>query len=128
MAIIQPLFDTVIYGSGTVGTETWVDLGLIPTGKQIWLGYSTYAGVDKNTQFETRSNLSGTSNGTTANTKLHDWSAAQAGSSVDRDFYQNGNIMTSSVISTGVEHLWLRILGQGQTQGGFDYIIRYTIY
>lgn len=128
MAIIQPLFDTVIYGSGTVQTELWIDLGLIPSGKQIWLGYATYAGVDKNVQFETRSNSSGTSTGTAANTQLHDWSAAQQGSSVDRDFYQNGNIMTSTVVSTGVERLWLRVLGQGNVQGGFDYIIRYTLY
>jgi bifunctional N-acetylglucosamine-1-phosphate-uridyltransferase/glucosamine-1-phosphate-acetyltransferase GlmU-like protein len=128
VASIQPLFDTVIYGAGTVGVETWVDLGVIASGKKLWLGYATYAGVDKNTQFETRSNNVGTSTGTVANTQLHDWAAAATGTSVDRDFYQNGNIMISTVQSTGVEHFWLRVLGQGNVQGGFDYIIRYTIY
>jgi len=128
MAIIQPLFDTTIDGSGSVGTETWVDLGVITSGKQIWLGYATVAAVDKNNQFELRSNNTGTSTGTTGNTTLHDSSGTQAGSSVDRDFYQNGNIMTTTVTSTGVEHLWLRVIGQGNVQGGFNYIIRYTIY
>ena len=128
MAQVQPLFDTVISGSGTVQTETWVDLGTVPNGKQIWLGYATYAGIDKNTQFETRSNTIGQSTGTVGNTTLHDWSATQQGSSVDRDFYQYGNIMTATVSSTGVEHLWLRVLSQGNSAGSFDYIIRYTIY
>lgn len=128
MAIIQPLFDTTLSGAGTVGTETWVDLGLIPSGKQIWFGYATYAAVDKNVQFETRANISGQSTGTIAHTDLFDWSAAMGGSSVDRDFYQYGNIMTVTLVSTGVEHWWLRIAAQGQAQGGFDYIIRYTLY
>ena len=128
MAIITPLFDTVINGTGTTQTETWVDLGLIPNGKQLWLGYATYAGVDKNTQFETRCNTSGTSTGTLGNTTLLDWTASQAGSSVDRDFYQNGNIMVTTLTSTGVEHLWLRVLTQSSAVGQFDYILRYMIY
>jgi len=122
---ITPLFDTVISNSGTVTTETWVDLGAIPSGKQIWFGYATYAGIDKDTQFETRSNNTGTSTGTVANTQLHDFAGAQTGSSVDRDFYQYGNIMTASVVSTGVEHFWIRVTSRGAS-GAFDYILRYT--
>jgi len=128
MAVIDPLFNTVVSGTGIVQTETWVDLGVIPSGYKLWMGYATYAGIDKNTQFETRSNTSGTSTGTVGNTVLHDFAGSQAGSSVDRDFYQYGNISTETVVSTGVEHLWLRVMGQGNVQGAFDYILRYRTY
>ena len=128
MAQIQVVFDTVISGVGTVGTESWVDLGAITSGKQIWIGYCTFGAVDKNLQFELRSNNSGTYSGTTAATSLHDFSGASLGSSVDRDLYWYGAIATLSVISTGVEHWWLRVIGQGNSQSAFEYIIRYTVY
>lgn len=128
MATIQPIFDTIINGVGIVGTETWVDLGTIPTGSQIWIGYATYGAVDKNLQFETRSNNIGTSAGTAAATQLHDYCGAQQGSSIDRDLYWGGAIATLTVTSTGIEKLWLRVLGQGQVQSQFEYIVRYTVY
>jgi hypothetical protein len=128
MSAIQPVFDTTISAVGTVGTETWVNVLAIPSGSQVWIGYATLGAVDKNLQFELRYNNSGQSTGTIANTVIMDFSGAQAGSSVDRDFYWYGALATMTVVSTGVEKLWLRVLGQGNTAAGFEYIIRYTIY
>jgi hypothetical protein len=128
MASVQPIFDVVVSGTGVVGTETWVDLGAITSGKQVWFGYATFGAVDKNLQFELRYNNTGLSTGTTANTTIVDFSGAQAGSSVDRDFYWYGALATMTGVSTGVEKVWLRVLGQGSSQSGFEYIIRYTVY
>ena len=128
MSTIQPVFDTVISGSGTVGTETWVNLGTITTDKQFWLGYATLGAVDKNLQFEIRYNNSGQSTGTTGTTTLIDYSGTQAGSSIDRDFYWYGALATMTPVSTGTERLWLRVLGQGSSSSSFEYILRYTVY
>ena len=128
MSVIQPVFDVTISGTGSTGTETWVNVLAITTGKQLWLGYATLGAVDKNLQFELRYNNSGQSTGTIANTTLMDFSGAQSGSSIDRDFYWYGALATMTLASTGVEKLWLRVLGQGSTAGGFEYIIRYTVY
>jgi hypothetical protein len=128
MASIQPVFDLTMSNTGTVGTETWIDLGTIPNGKQFWVGYATFGAVDKNLQFELRYNNTGTSTGTLANTTLMDYSGTTAGSSIDRDFYWYGALATMTTVSTGSEKLWLRVVGQGQALSGFEYIIRYTTY
>ena len=47
MASQQPVFDVVISGSGSVGTEVWINLGLIPNSQQFLLGYATYIAEDK---------------------------------------------------------------------------------
>ena len=125
MAVQQPIFDKTISGSGTVNQELWVDLGVIPNGKQLLLGYATYIAEDKALQFETRSNIAGQSTGTIGNTTLHDWTATTTGSSVDRDFYQYGYVNTTTVVSTGVEKLWLRIKSGSAAAGAWDYILRY---
>jgi hypothetical protein len=127
LAAQDPIFDVVISGTGTVGTETWVDLGVIPNGKQLLLGFATYIAQDKTNQFETRSNLAGQSAGTAAATQLHDWASTSAGSGVDRDFYQNGYINTLTVTGTGVERFWLRVTAQSSSVGVFNYIVRYTV-
>ena len=126
MATIQPVFELTISGTGSVQTDTWVDLGAITSGKQIIIGYASYIAIDKNTQFETRSNTAGQSTGTTGNTTLHDWASAIGGSGTDRDFYQNGNTETATIVSTGVEHWWLRVTSQENSSGGFNYIMHYT--
>jgi len=125
---VQALFDTNISGTGSVGTETWVNIIAIPNTKAIWIGYATLGALDKNLQFEIRYNNSGTSTGTTGNTTLIDFSGAAQGTSVDRDFYWYGALATMTLVSTGVEKLWLRVLGQGSTSSSFEYIIRYTLY
>jgi len=123
----QPLFDLLASGTGSVGTETWVAITTITSGKQIWIGYATLGAVDKNLQFEIRYNNTGQSTGTTGNTTLIDFSGTSTGTSVDRDFYWYGALQTTSGTSTGVEKLWLRVTGQGSTSAGFEYIIRYTL-
>ena len=127
MASPQPIFDTIISGSGLVGTESWVDLGLVPLGRQILLGYATYIAEDKNCQFETRSNLYGYSDGSLIHTQLHDWVSVPTGSSMDRDFYFDGNVNTLTVVSTGAEHLWVRVVSRSAASGAYDYIIRYLL-
>ena len=126
MASQQPIFDQTIAGSNTVNLELWINLLAIPSGKQLLLGYATYAAIDKNCQFELRSNTTGNSTGTTGTTQLHDVGSAPGGSSVDRDLYQFGYVNTLTVTSTGVENLWLRIIAQNSSAGSFDYIVRYT--
>jgi hypothetical protein len=127
MADFQPIFESVMYGTGTLNAEVWVDLGVIPSGKSYLLGFATYIAESKTCQFETRSSLAGKSAATIADTQLHDWTSAQAGTSVDRDFYQNGLIATETVVSSGVEHLWLRIRAQSSSSGTYNYIIYYTV-
>jgi hypothetical protein len=127
MAEQYALFDQIIYGTGFANASTWVDLGAIPTGKSIQIGYASYMGVDKAMQFETRSNKLGFSDATDANTDLHDWTGTSAGSNVDRDFYMYGNLETTTVVGTGTEHWWLHITSQSSSSGGYAYIIRYTL-
>lgn len=127
MADQQPIFDITLSGTNTVATEKWVDLGVITSGKQIVLGFATYIAEDKNCQFETRSNTAGKSAGTVGDTELLDWTSTQQGTSVDRDFYQNGYINTVTIVGTGTEHWWLRVRAQSSAVGTFDYIIRYMV-
>ena len=82
---------------------------------------------NENLQFETRSNVQGKNTNTVSDTQLHDWVSVAGGFSVDRDFYQNGYINTTTVVGTGVEKVWLRIKSQSQATGFYDYIVRYTI-
>jgi hypothetical protein len=128
MADIQPIFDKIVSGSGSVGTEIWVDLGAIPIGKKIFYGYATVVAEDKACQFEIRSNLVGKSTGTAGDTDLHDWCSANAGESSDRDMYWYGNIASMSVLGTGTEHWWIRVKSKGASTGIFDYILRYQEY
>jgi len=127
MAQIQPIFEKILDGSGSATSEAWVDLGLIPTGKQIWFGYATFAGETKQFSFEVRTNKLTKSAGTVTDTTLHDYSnVTQA--SVDRDFYQYGNILMQSIVSTGTEHFWLRIRSKTSASGDYSYILYYTEY
>ena len=127
MADVQPIFDKVISGTGTLSTDLWIDLGAIPTGKQIFYGYATLVAEDKACQFELRSNTTGNSTGATGTTTLHDWSSANGGDSTDRDLYWYGNISALSVVGTGTEHWWIHVKSKGAS-GVVDYIIRYQEY
>ena len=126
MASPQPVFDQVVTGNGLVQQTLWVDLGLIPRDRYLMLGYATLIAEDKTCTFELCSNLQGFSDGNLSHVQMHDWSNAAGGTSVDRDMYQDGNIATLTVVSTGVEHVWLYISGHSGTNGAFDYILRYT--
>jgi hypothetical protein len=128
MANLQPIFDTILSGAGTYQTEIWIDLGVIPTGKQIFIGYATYSAVDKNGQFELRYNNAGQSTGTAGTTNLVDYASASSGSSIDRDYYFGGCIATMTIVGDGMAHWWLRTLGQGNVVANFYYILRYSVY
>ena len=128
MANLIPIFDQIIAGAGSVGKELWVDLGVIPSGKQIWYGFATLIAEDKNCNFELRSNLTTKSVGTNTETALHDWASASSGSSADRDLYHDGATTILSTLSTGVEHWWLKITSNSQTAGNVDYLIYYTLF
>jgi hypothetical protein len=128
MAQIQATFDLIASGQGLCPKELWIDLGLIPSGKQVWLGYATLVAEDKDIQFEVRSNLAGQSAGTAGATQLHDYASAQVGASCDRDFFKDGNVLTATVVSTGVEHWWLRCRSASINNGAADYIFYYAIY
>lgn len=127
MAVIVPIFEEVLSGTRTLTSELWVDLGLIPTGQQHWFGYATYIAETKYFTFELRTNKTGKSAATVADTTLHDFGAANQ-DSVDRDFFQFGNVLASSVVGTGVERSWLRIRSNTGASGDASYIIYMTSY
>lgn len=120
------VFTTTATGSGTVGSETWVDLGLIPLGKRIWVGLCSWTAIDKVTAFELRTNTSTKSTGTTATTTLLSTASARAGATVNQDLYKSGALHTVSVISTGVEHWWVRIYSKSSTSCSYLYKISHT--
>lgn len=131
MASLIPIFESSFSGTGSVNAEAWVDIsGIIPSGKQIWLGYATFISNDKTLTFEVRPNLPSQSTSGIANTQLRSFVNVPSGESRDVDFYYYGNINTfaPSAPSTGVEKLWLRVKSGSSSLGTFDYIIYYTLY
>lgn len=128
MALVQPIFDTIRSATGSAQQEAWADLGVIPAGKQWLLGpLNTFIAQDKDLQFELRVNKATKSAGTVADTEFLDGFAAQAPNGVDRDLYWFGAIATLAplVVSTGVEHLWLRVTSKSNTAGAYTWVIRY---
>lgn len=121
------LFTSTLSGSSTVGTESWIDLGLIPSGKRYWIGLAQYTAVDKVTGFELRTNLSTKSTGTTANTSLISTASVRTGNTVTQDLYKGGTLHTETVLSTGVEHWWIRIYSKSSTPGTYSYKISYVL-
>jgi len=120
------LFNLSKSGSGNVGTEIWVNLGVILAGRSNWIGSATWTSPSKATVFELRTNTSGKSTGTIANTSLLDSSAVRAGQSVNRDLYKGGALYITTVLGTGTEHWWLRITSKSATAGSYIYKVSYT--
>ena len=127
MAII-PTFEKTFEGSDVVTSELWVDLGAIPVGTQCWFGFAVFIAIDKSLAFHLRTNKAGLSAGDLASTTLHDYGAAVAGDSVDRDLHRDGNTFIASIVSSGVEHVWLRVTSKSGSAGDFDFIVWYTDY
>jgi len=138
LASIIPIFDLVCIGSGTVTTETWVDLtsfgpdvnSPIPNGKQLLLGYITLISQDKPLTFQIKPNLPTKSLGTDAETQLRAFASVPKEDSKEIDLNYYGQITTLAPVSapsTGVEKLWLKVTGNGAI-GGFDFILYYTLY
>lgn len=137
MAQSIPIFDLVCFGSGTVTTETWIDLtsfgpnsnSPIPSGKQLTLGYATFISNDKPLTFQIRPNAATKSAATDADTQLRSFTTVPKEDSKDLDLNYYGNIETLapvSAVSTGVEKLWLKVIGKGSI-GSFDFILYYSI-
>lgn len=131
MADIKPTFELVFLGSGSAGSEAWVDLGVIPTGKQLWLGLATFISDDKAIAFEVRPNIPGQSAGDVANTQLRAMTSVPTGESRDIDFFFGGQVLAVAPVtaaSTGVEKLWIRLRSKSNATGTFSYILFYTLY
>ena len=135
MATIIPVFDVQFLGSGSVNTELWHDIsaqiGGIASGKQLWLGFSTFIAEDKSLIFELRPNLATKSLGNLTDTQLRAFTSVPGGESKDIDHYLGGAInwlAPVGVVSTGVEKLWLRIRSNSASAGLWDYVIYYALY
>ena len=120
------LFNLIIQGTTSMTNELWVDLGVIPTGTQIMLGYATYTPDGKTITFDLRSNTAGNSTGTTGTTTLHDRVTVRDLNNTNRDYYQNGRLLTITVNSTGVEKLWLRLTSKSNASADSYWWIYYT--
>ena len=120
------LFNLTASNSGNVGLETWVDLGLIPTGFDVWIGSASYTAVSKATSFDLRTNNTGQSAGSLAATTLLDTVTLKTGASITHDLYKRGTLHTKTVVGTGVEHWWLRVYSKSSTLGSYSYKILYT--
>ena len=120
------LFDLILQGSQTWTTENWVDLGVIPNGTKVMLGYADFTPDGKTTTFDLRSNTAGNSTGTTGTTTLHDRITVRDGVIASRDYYKNGRVQTLTVQSTGVEKLWLRLTSKSNNSADAYYWIYYT--
>jgi hypothetical protein len=121
------LFNLILQGNATMTSELWVDLGVIPTGSQIMLGYATYTPDGKTITFDLRSNTVGNSTGTTGTTTLHDRVTVRDLNNAQRDYYQNGRLQTLTVQSTGVEKLWIRLTSKSNAAADAYWWIYYTI-
>ena len=124
------IFTSQFSGSGTTPAESWVSLGTIPTGFKIWLGNISYTTPDKGITFELRTNLATKSLGSTAETRILDTVSLTAKSTSTaryRDLYKAGALHTVTVLGTGVEKLWLRMVSKSSTAGRYTYLANYTL-
>lgn len=122
-----PLFDKTYVGQLNFSNqEVWVDLGLIPNALQIMFGFTTYSCDGKTITFEVRTNKIGFSDGSLVNTDMHDRVSVRDGDSKDRDYYKNANTTRKSVISTGIERVWLRLKSKSNNNADAYWWIDYT--
>lgn len=125
MAVI---FNLVKSGSSTVGLDGWLDLGLIPTGYQVWIGYITWTSPNKAITFELRGNAIGKSAGNTTDTLLYSTTALKKGATSTVDLYKSGRMTVRTVKGTGVEHWWIHAKSTTSTSGSYTYKIQYLTY
>lgn len=120
------LFDQIFQGQATMTSELWVDLGLIPNGSQFMFGYGTYTPDGKTITFDLRSNTTGNSTGTTGTTTLLGRATVRDLNESNKDYYANGRLQTVTVVSTGVEHVWLRLTSKSGNSADAYWWIYYT--
>lgn len=115
-------------GDLTVNKELWIDLASVPSGSALWFGRGLFTSPDKSLTFELYTNAVGESAGTLAATeKLYKTSVSPRKGTVSSDMYKNGRLHIASVIGTGVEKVWLRLVSKKQTAGSFLYDVYYTV-
>ena len=121
------LFDLINQGV-TIHTSSdiWLDLGLIPLGSKFMIGYADFTADGKNITFDLRSNILGESTGTIAKTILSGRATVRDGTIYSGDWYRNGRLSTCTVISTGIEHFWLRISSKTNNAADAYWWIYYT--
>jgi hypothetical protein len=120
-------FTTTATGSGTVGIELWIDLGVIPLGYRYWIGFAQFSSIDKVLGFDLRPNLTTKGTGTIVNTSLVATASLRAGTSKTLDLYKGGALHTTTALGTGVEHWWLRLYSKSASLGSYMYKISYTL-
>ena len=121
------IFTLSVSGSASVGSELWVDLGLIPTGKDIWIGSTQYT-AGKAIKFELRTNSATKSAGTLADTTLLNMQSLTLKSkTVTTDLYKSGTLHIKTVTSGGVEHWWLRLISTTATMVSANHKINYVL-
>lgn len=115
-------------GGLTANKEEWIDLLSIPSGSKLWFGTARYTSPDKTFTFELRTNLTGESQGTVAKTDvLYKASVSSRKGTVTIDMYKNGRLHISSVLGTGSEKVWLRLVSKKQTAASYLYDIYYAV-
>lgn len=119
------LFNLTASGSGSNGANVWIDLGLIASGFDNWIGSWTVYGAKAET-FYLYTNTAGKSASGATNCKLLAQIAAKAGTTVTQDLYKKGTLHTATVKSTGVEHWWVNIVSKSSTLAAYNYKVLYT--
>jgi hypothetical protein len=121
------IFNLAAQAAISVGSSLWIDLGIIPTGYQDWIGSWTITTINKPISVYLRTNLIGQSTGTISTTKLLGTiSLSKAGASSTQDLYKKGALHTVTVIGTGTEHWWIQITAKSSTVGSVQYKVIYT--
>lgn len=122
------LFSQTVSSSGSVGSELWIDAGLITLGRQEWWGYTNWTAPDKALTFELRGNIIGQSTAQVAVTTLYASASPKSGASITQDLYRKGRLTVRSVVGTGVEHWWIRVKAKTATTGAYLATVYYTDY
>jgi hypothetical protein len=123
--VATSLFNLTIKSSASVGTDLWIDLGLIPSGYDYRIGSWTVTAIGKAMTFELRTNMLTKSVGTLATTTTLALVSARADRSVTGDLYKRGTLQTKTVVSTGVEHWWIRVTSKSGTTQTMMYQVSY---
>jgi len=122
------IFTSNITKSGSYGSADYIDFGAITIGSKFWFGTCQFASPDKSGTFEVRTNLAGKSTGTDADTILHgSISAGSRTGTVTLDLYKSGTLITQSVLSTGVERVWIKAKSKTASAGSYYASINYTL-
>lgn len=120
------LFNLTKQISGSVGTSSWIDLGLIPSGYDFWVGSWTCSDPAKAIAFNLYTNNIGQSSASALTCKLLATVSPKTGSSVTQDLYKRGALHTSTIKGTGTEHWWVNLTSKSNTSGTYNFTIYYT--